>query len=199
MGFETSDDDENARNAHNRVSNEHATTTREPTYFVSRLREMVDKKTLCLIAVDEAHCVSQWGHDFRAAYRALCAPLLSLHPARVFRGRACVHPHGGGGPRSHRAARAGRPRSSRSWWQRGSRCPPWATRARRATTPRSPRRSTTRPRQGSRRRLCRGPCWAWSASAATKAAGPRLVCAARPMARRAVRAGAASARSADAH
>jgi ATP-dependent DNA helicase RecQ len=58
---------------------------------------VLDRADVRLIAVDEAHCISQWGHDFRPAYRQLVnlksrfgVPVLALTATATDRVRADI-------------------------------------------------------------------------------------------------------------
>ena len=47
--------------------------------FLDRLLPLVLEKT-CLLVVDEAHCISDWGHDFRPDYQRLANIIQQLPP-----------------------------------------------------------------------------------------------------------------------
>lgn len=65
-----------------------------PERFRSRrFMEVLKNRQVSLMAVDEAHCISHWGHDFRPEYLRL-APVLSRFPqARVMALTATATPY----------------------------------------------------------------------------------------------------------
>lgn len=58
------------------------------SWLVDRLRALEPP----LVAIDEAHCISQWGHDFRPDYLRVGEVLRELRPARVLACTATATP-----------------------------------------------------------------------------------------------------------
>ena len=46
-------------------------STTSSSVFMQRLQSLKTMNKIGLIAIDEAHCISQWGHDFRVSYKRL--------------------------------------------------------------------------------------------------------------------------------
>ncbi len=58
--------------------------------FMSALADL--RERLVLLAIDEAHCISEWGHDFRPAYRLLGQVIIDLKPPRLLAVTATATP-----------------------------------------------------------------------------------------------------------
>lgn len=53
---------------------------------------MLSRCTIALVAIDEAHCIAQWGHDFRPDYLRIGALLERLKPPRILACTATATP-----------------------------------------------------------------------------------------------------------
>ena len=60
--------------------------------MMPRMLELIERISVALFAIDEAHCVSQWGHDFRPSYLRIGEVLQRLRPPHVLACTATATP-----------------------------------------------------------------------------------------------------------
>lgn len=65
-----------------------------PERFESaKFRELLKSIEISLMVIDEAHCISHWGHDFRLQYRNLSSYLTSFNKTSILALTATATPH----------------------------------------------------------------------------------------------------------
>lgn len=62
----------NSENSYNKKTIENSNIIYStPEYFTRNIHIFKNIENICLFAIDEAHCLSEWGHDFRRSYNKL--------------------------------------------------------------------------------------------------------------------------------